>query len=63
MNSVLSPGMLLMGHFGFARKFLVLFLLFMLPLAGGAGVITKELSGTVDVISGAQSGVGQLRAR
>ncbi|KTB73994.1 MULTISPECIES: methyl-accepting chemotaxis protein [Pseudomonas] len=62
MNSLLSPGMRLMGHFGFARKFQVLFLLFMLPLAGSAWVITKEYSNKLDVISGEQSGVRQLLA-
>ncbi|MCF5224040.1 methyl-accepting chemotaxis protein, partial [Pseudomonas syringae] len=62
MNSLLSPGMRLMGHFGFARKFQVLFLLFMLPLAGSVWVITKDYRNKLDVISGEQSGVRQLLA-
>ncbi|AHG42583.1 methyl-accepting chemotaxis protein [Pseudomonas syringae CC1557] len=62
MNSFLSPGMRLMGRFGFARKFQVLFLLFILPLAGSAWFITKDYRNKLDVISGEQSGVRQLLA-
>ncbi|MCI3943861.1 methyl-accepting chemotaxis protein [Pseudomonas syringae] len=62
MNSLLSPGMRLMGRFGFARKFQVLFLLFILPLAGSAWFITKDYGNKLDVISGEQSGVRQLLA-
>ncbi|KTB58718.1 chemotaxis protein [Pseudomonas viridiflava ICMP 13104] len=62
MNSFLSPGMRLMGRFGFARKFQVLFLLFILPLAGSAWFITKDYRNKLEVISGEQSGVRQLLA-
>ncbi|RMN37291.1 Methyl-accepting chemotaxis protein [Pseudomonas coronafaciens pv. garcae] len=62
MNSLLSPGMRLMGRFGFARKFQVLFLLFILPLVGSAWFITKDYRNKLDVISGEQSGVRQLLA-
>ncbi|KPB74934.1 MULTISPECIES: methyl-accepting chemotaxis protein [Pseudomonas syringae group] len=62
MNSFLSPGMRLMGRVGFARKFQVLFLLFILPLAGSAWFITKDYRNKLEVISGEQSGVRQLLA-
>ena len=62
MNSLLSPGMRLMGHFGFARKFQVLFLLFMLPLVGSGWVIATDYRNKLAVISGEQSGVRQLMA-
>lgn len=62
MNSLLSPGMRLMGHFGFARKFQVLFLLFMLPLLGSIWVIAQDYRAKLSVISGEQSGTRQLRA-
>jgi methyl-accepting chemotaxis protein len=62
MNSLLSPGMRLMGRFGFARKFQVLFLLFMLPLLGSVWVISQDYRSKLAVISGEQSGTRQLRA-
>ena len=62
MKSLLSPGMRLMGHFGFARKFQVLFLLFMLPLLGSIWVIAQDYRAKLSVISGEQSGTRQLRA-
>ena len=62
MNSLLSPGMRLMGHFGFARKFQVLFLLFMLPLLGSVWVIAQDYRHKLAVISGEQSGTRQLLA-
>ncbi|WP_122869240.1 methyl-accepting chemotaxis protein [Pseudomonas viridiflava] len=62
MNSILSPGMRLMGHFGFARKFQLLFLLFMLPLVGSGWVIATDYRNKLAVISGEQSGVRQLLA-
>jgi len=62
MNSLLSPGMRLMGHFGFARKFQVLFLLFMLPLLGSVWVIAQDYRNKLAVIAGEQSGVRQLLA-
>ena len=62
MNSLLSPGMRLMGRFGFARKFQVLFLLFMLPLLGSIWVIAQDYRDKLAVISGERSGTRQLRA-
>uniref|UniRef100_UPI00384A77F3 methyl-accepting chemotaxis protein n=2 Tax=Pseudomonas capsici TaxID=2810614 RepID=UPI00384A77F3 len=60
MSGLLSPGMRLMGHFGFARKFQVLFLLFMLPLVGSVWMIAQDYRNKLAVISGEQSGVRQL---
>ncbi|GFM89180.1 methyl-accepting chemotaxis protein [Pseudomonas cichorii] len=52
--------MRLMGHFGFARKFQVLFLLFMLPLVGSVWMIAQDYRNKLAVITGEQSGVRQL---
>ncbi|WP_095067194.1 methyl-accepting chemotaxis protein [Pseudomonas sp. Irchel 3A18] len=60
MSGLLSPGMRLMGHFGFARKFQVLFLLFMLPLVGSVWMIAQDYRNKLAVITGEQSGVRQL---
>nr|WP_122316406.1 methyl-accepting chemotaxis protein [Pseudomonas cichorii] len=60
MSGLLSPGIRLMGHFGFARKFQVLFLLFMLPLLGSVWMIAQDYRNKLAVITGEQSGVRQL---
>ncbi|MCO8165477.1 methyl-accepting chemotaxis protein [Pseudomonas sp. 21LCFQ010] len=60
MDSLLSPGMRLLGRFGFARKFQLLFLLFMLPLVGSLWMIGSEYRAKLAVIAGEQSGVRQL---
>jgi methyl-accepting chemotaxis protein len=62
MQSLLSPGIRLLGRFGFARKFQVLFFLFILPLAGSLWMIGQDYRSKLAVISGEQSGVGQLLA-
>jgi methyl-accepting chemotaxis protein len=62
MQSLLSPGIRLLGRFGFARKFQVLFFLFMLPLAGSLWMIGQDYRGKLSVISGEQSGARQLLA-
>ena len=62
MNSLLSPGMRLMGRFQFARKFQMLFLLFMLPLLGSIWVIAEDYRDKLAVTSGERSGTRQLRA-
>ena len=62
MYSFLSPGMRLLGRFGFARKFQVLFLLFMLPLVGSFWVIGQDYLGKLATIAGERSGVTQLLA-
>ena len=62
MHSLLSPGIRLLGRFGFARKFQILFLLFMLPLAGSLWLIGQDYRAKLAVISSEQSGVRQLLA-
>ena len=42
MQAFLSPGIRLLGHFGFARKFQLLFLLFILPLMGSLWLIGQD---------------------
>ncbi|MFB3305266.1 methyl-accepting chemotaxis protein [Pseudomonas sp. AMR01] len=60
MHSLLSPGIRLLGRFGFARKFQILFFLFMLPLAGSLWMIGQDYREKLAVISSEQSGVRQL---
>ncbi|SDU88448.1 methyl-accepting chemotaxis protein [Pseudomonas mucidolens] len=60
MQSVLSPGIRLLGRFGFARKFQILFFLFMLPLAGSLWVMGQDYRAKLAVIANEQSGVRQL---
>ncbi|WP_448650401.1 methyl-accepting chemotaxis protein [Pseudomonas fluorescens] len=62
MHSLLSPGIRLLGRFGFARKFQILFFLFMLPLAGSLWMIGQDYRDKLGVISSEQSGVHQLLA-
>ena len=62
MHSLLSPGIRLLGRFGFARKFQILFFLFMLPLAGSLWMIGQDYRDKLAVISSEQSGVHQLLA-
>jgi methyl-accepting chemotaxis protein len=62
MQSILSPGIRLLGRFGFARKFQILFFLFMLPLAGSLWMIAQEYRTKQTVISNEQSGVRELLA-
>ena len=62
MHTLLSPGIHLLGRFGFARKFQVLFFLFMLPLAGSLWMIGSDYRGKLNVITSEQSGVHQLLA-
>ena len=62
MHSLLSPGMRLLGRFGFARKFQILFLLFMLPLVGSLWMIAADYREKSAVISSEKSGVQQLLA-
>ena len=62
MHCLLSPGIRLLGRFGFARKFQILFFLFMLPLAGSLWMIGQDYREKLSVISSEQSGVRQLLA-
>lgn len=62
MHSLLLPGIRLLGRFGFARKFQILFILFMLPLAGSLWLIGLDYRDKLAVISSETSGVHQLLA-
>lgn len=62
MQSFLSPGIKLLGRFGFARKFQLLFLLFILPLAGSLLMIGQDYRDKLNLISGERAGVRQLLA-
>jgi len=62
MLTLLSPGIRLLGRFGFARKFQLLFLLFMLPLVGSLWMIGQDYRDKQALISGERAGVRQLLA-
>jgi hypothetical protein len=62
MQSLLSPGIRLLGRLGFARKFQVLFFLFILPLAGSMWMISQDYRSKLSVIAQEQIGVRQLTA-
>ncbi|WP_058546024.1 methyl-accepting chemotaxis protein [Pseudomonas fluorescens] len=62
MQAFLSPGIRLLGHFGFARKFQLLFLLFILPLMGSLWLIGQDYRDKLSLISGERAGVRQLMA-
>ena len=62
MHNLLSPGIRLLGRFGFARKFQILFILFMLPLVGSLWMIGLDYRDKLAVISSEKSGVSQLLA-
>ena len=62
MQAFLSPGIRLLGRFGFARKFQLLFLLFILPLAGSLWMIGLDYRDKLSLIAGERAGVRQLLA-
>ncbi|MBH3405074.1 methyl-accepting chemotaxis protein [Pseudomonas glycinae] len=62
MQVFLSPGIRLLGRFGFARKFQLLFLLFILPLAGSLLMIGQDYRDKLNLIAGERAGVRQLLA-
>lgn len=62
MQSLLSPGIRLLGRFRFARKFQLLFLLFMLPLAASLYLLGQDYRSRLQVIAGERTGVAQLLA-
>ena len=62
MQAFLSPGIRLLGRFGFARKFQLLFLLFILPLAGSLWMIGQDYRSKLNLISEERAGVRQLLA-
>lgn len=62
MQAFLAPGIGLLGRFGFARKFQLLFLLFILPLAGSLWMIGQDYRDKLSLIAGERAGVRQLIA-
>ncbi|KPA90014.1 methyl-accepting chemotaxis protein [Pseudomonas asplenii] len=62
MHAFLSPGMRLLGRFGFARKFQVLFLLFIVPLMGSLYMIGQDYRSKLALIGEERAGVRQLLA-
>lgn len=62
MHALLSPGIRLLGRYGFARKFQLLFLLFMLPLVGSLWLLGEDFRDRLAVIDAERSGVHQLLA-
>ena len=62
MHAFLSPGIRWLGRFGFARKFQLLFLLFILPLMGSLWIIGQDYRDKLSLISGERAGVRQLLA-
>ncbi|MCQ6257474.1 methyl-accepting chemotaxis protein [Pseudomonas sp. Q11] len=62
MQAFLSPGIRLLGRFGFARKFQLLFLLFILPLMGSLWIIGQDYRDKLNLISEERAGVRQLLA-
>ena len=62
MQAFLSPGIKLLGRFGFAGKFQLLFLLFILPLAASLLMIGQDYRDKLNLISGERAGVRQLLA-
>jgi methyl-accepting chemotaxis protein len=62
MNALLSPGVVLLDRFKFARKFQLLFLLFMLPLAASLWLLGQDYVQRLGVIASERAGVVQLLA-
>jgi methyl-accepting chemotaxis protein len=62
MHLFLAPGIRLLGRFGFARKFQLLFLLFILPLLGSLWMIGQDYRDKLSLVAGERAGVRQLLA-
>ena len=62
MNALLLPGVNALEKFSFARKFQLLALLFILPLAYAAWSIGENYLGKLEVVDDEHSGVLQLQA-
>ena len=62
MNALLKPGMRTLERFRFARKFQLLALMFILPLAYAAWVIGQTYLEKLWVVDGERAGVRQLQA-
>ena len=62
MNALLMPGMRTLERFRFARKFQLLALMFILPLAYAGWMIGQTYLEKLSVVDGERSGVRQLQA-
>ena len=62
MNALLMPGMRTLERFRFARKFQLLALMFILPLAYAAWMIGQTYVEKLAVVDGERAGVRQLQA-
>ncbi|PVZ15919.1 MULTISPECIES: methyl-accepting chemotaxis protein [unclassified Pseudomonas] len=62
MNAFLAPGIGLLGRFRFARKFQLLFLLFMMPLAASLWMVASDYKQRLGAIGKERTGVLQLLA-
>ena len=60
MNALLMPGMRTLERFRFARKFQLLALMFILPLAYAAWMIGQTYVEKLAVVDGERAGVRQL---
>jgi methyl-accepting chemotaxis protein len=62
MPTLLSPGIRLLGRFTFAGKFLLLFLLFMVPLVASLGMLGNGYRDRLNLIAHERHGAAQLLA-
>jgi methyl-accepting chemotaxis protein len=62
MPTLLAPGIGLLGRFTFAGKFLLLFLLFMLPLMASLAMLGNGYRDRLKLIESERQGASQLRA-
>jgi len=62
MSTLLSPGIRLLGRFTFAGKFLLLFLLFVVPLIVSLGLLGSGYRDRLNLIAQERRGVTQLLA-
>ena len=62
MGALLVPGMRVLERFSFARKFQLLFLLFVLPLCFAAWVIVSDFTAKLDVVAKERGGMRATQA-
>lgn len=62
MRALLTPGMRLLERYGFARKFLALFLLFMLPQVCALWLLSAQYHEQLNSVDRAGAGVHELQA-
>ncbi|WP_145011389.1 methyl-accepting chemotaxis protein [Pseudomonas oryzihabitans] len=61
MGVLLSPGIRALGRFGFARKFMLLLVLFILPLVVSLWLLGADFQAKLATVSGERSGVRLLQ--